>query len=194
MAETPMVNGKLPPQQEEFNDFMGRWVEPVRESVYGVEGGGYMYGGMQPGFWNDGAHGVVTVGRGEEGDRTQYVHVVTRPRTDLVRLRDNGYAVRRVTDLRTGEAMRFSQSGGHLSILGISDWDPYDTVFKVETDGRQPYYRSPASTPPPRPHAPGTWRPTSPTETTRPTGTATASCPSPSRSISAPANAPRLWR
>ncbi|MEU5645343.1 alpha-L-fucosidase [Streptomyces milbemycinicus] len=141
MAETPMVNGKLPPQQEEFNDFMGRWVEPIRESVYGVEGGGYMYGGMQPGFWNDGAHGVVTVGRGEDGDRTQYVHVVTRPRTDLLRLRDNGYTVRRVTDLRTGEAMRFSQSGGHLSVLGIRDWDPYDTVFKVETDGRQPYYK-----------------------------------------------------
>ncbi|MGY0055541.1 alpha-L-fucosidase [Streptomyces sp. LZ34] len=141
MAETPMVNGELPPQQEEFNDFMGRWVEPVRESVYGVEGGGYMYGGMQPGFWNDGAHGVVTVGRGEDGDRTQYVHVVTRPRTDMVRLRDNGYSVRRVTDLRTGKTMRFSQSGGHLSILGIRDWDPYDTVFKVETDGRRPYYK-----------------------------------------------------
>ena len=22
-----------------------------------------MYGGMQPGFWNDGAHGVITVDR-----------------------------------------------------------------------------------------------------------------------------------
>jgi hypothetical protein len=36
--------------------------------------------------------------------------------------------------------MRFSQSGGYLSILDIRDWDPYDTVFKVTTDGRQPYY------------------------------------------------------
>ncbi|MER8157588.1 alpha-L-fucosidase [Streptomyces sp. NPDC094472] len=140
MAETPMVNGKLPPQQEEFNDFMGKWVEPIKESVYGVEGGGYMYGGMRPGFWNDGAHGVVTVGRGENGDRTQYVHVVTRPSTDMVRLGDNGYTVRRVTNLRTGQKMRFSQSGGRLSILGIHDWDPYDTVFKVETDGRRPFY------------------------------------------------------
>ncbi|WBB64130.1 alpha-L-fucosidase [Streptomyces sp. WMMC500] len=140
MAETPMVNGKMPAQQEEFNDFMGRWVEPVRESVYGVEGGGYMHGGMQPGFWNDGAHGVVTVGRGEDGDRAQYVHVVTRPRTDTVRLRDIGYTVTGVTDVRTGEEMRFSQSGGHLSILDIRDWDPYDTVFKVTTDGRRPFY------------------------------------------------------
>ncbi|AUH39989.1 alpha-L-fucosidase [Streptomyces sp. CMB-StM0423] len=140
MAETPMVNGKMPPQQEAFNDFMGRWVEPVRESVYGVEGGGYMYGGMQPGFWNDGAHGVVTVGRGDGGTRTQYVHVLTRPRTDSVRLRDNGYRATAVTDLRTGEEMRFSQSGGYLSILDIRDWDPYDTVFKVTTDGGQPSY------------------------------------------------------
>lgn len=146
MAETPMVNGRMPAQQEAFNGFMGRWVEPVRESVHGVEGGGYMYGGMQPGFWNDGAHGVVTVGRGEDGTRTQYVHVLTRPRTDSVRLRDNGYRVRGVTDLRTGEEMRFSQSGGHLSILDVRDWDPYDTVFKVATDGDQPSYDSAAVT------------------------------------------------
>ncbi|MFC4006281.1 CBM35 domain-containing protein, partial [Nonomuraea purpurea] len=95
-----------------------------------------MYGGMQPGFWNDGAHGVITVQRG--GAKTQYVHVVTRPSTDYVRLRDNGYRVTKVSDLRTGERMRFSQSGGNLTILGITKWDDYDTVFKVETAGRQP--------------------------------------------------------
>ncbi|MEV6105324.1 CBM35 domain-containing protein [Streptomyces sp. NPDC051940] len=139
MAETPMVNGRMPAQQEAFNQFMGQWVEPVRESVYGVEGGGYMYGGMQPGFWNDGAHGVVTVSRAD-GPKTQYVHVVTRPRTDTVRLRDNGYTAQRVTDLRTGRELPFSQSGGYLSILGIQDWDQYDTVFKVTTDGAQSYY------------------------------------------------------
>jgi Alpha-L-fucosidase/Carbohydrate binding module (family 35)/NPCBM-associated, NEW3 domain of alpha-galactosidase len=137
MAETAMVNGRFPPQQEAFNNFMAQWVPPIRSSLYGTEGGGYMYGGMQPGFWNDGAHGVVTV---EPGARTQYVHVVTRPRTDLVRLRDNGYQVTRVTDLRTGERMRFTQSGGYLSILDITNWDTYDTVFKVETAGQQFLY------------------------------------------------------
>ncbi|MER6946696.1 alpha-L-fucosidase [Nonomuraea sp. NPDC000554] len=137
MAETPMVNGRFPPQQEQFNDFMAGWVPPIRSSLQGTEGGGYMYGGMQPGFWNDGAHGVVTV---ERGAKVQYVHVVTRPRTDLVRLRDNGYHVTKVTDLRTGERMRFSQSGGSLTILGITKWDAYDTVFKVETSGRQHFY------------------------------------------------------
>src|SRR6266545_1421066 len=107
MAETAMVNGKFPPQQEAFNNFMAGWVPPIRESLQGTEGGGYMYGGMQPGFWNDGAHGVITV---KPGARTQYVHVVTRPRTDMVRLRDNGYLVTSVTDLRTGQPMRFDQS------------------------------------------------------------------------------------
>jgi hypothetical protein len=92
---------------------------------------------MQPGFWNDGAHGVITV---KPGARTQYVHVVTRPRTDMVRLRDNGYEVTRVTDVRTGERMRFSQSGGHLTILGITNWDTYDTVFEVQTDGQRDFY------------------------------------------------------
>jgi hypothetical protein len=137
MAETPMVNGKFPPQQEAFNNFMAQWVPPIRESLYGTEGGGYMYGGLQPGFWNDGAHGVTTV---KPGTRTQYVHVVTRPRTDFVRLRDNGYQIAKVTDLRTGERMRFSQSGGYLSIMDVRSWDEYDTVFKVETAGRHGLY------------------------------------------------------
>lgn len=137
MAETAMVNGRFPPSQQEYNDFMADWTAPIRSSLQGTEGGGYMYGGMQPGFWNDGAHGVVTVG---PGARTQYVHVVTRPGTDLVRLRDNGYRATKVTDVRTGKVMAFSQSGGYLTILGIADWDPYDTVFKVDTDGRQQSY------------------------------------------------------
>jgi hypothetical protein len=139
MAETAMVNGKLPPSQEQFNDFMAQWLPPIRSSLLGTEGGGYMYGGMQPGFWNDGAHGVITV---EPGARVQYVHVLTRPSNDMVRLRDNGYRVTAVTDVRTGRRMPFNQSGGRLTILGVTDWDPYDTVFKVNTAGQQFRYDS----------------------------------------------------
>jgi len=134
MAETPMVNGKMPPAQERFNDFMAQWLPPIRSTLAGKEGGGYLYGGLQPGFWNDGAHGVITV---EPGARTQYVHVLTRPSGDLLRLRDNGYRVTAVTDARTGERMRFDQSGGRLTILGIDNWDTYDTVFQVRTAGQQ---------------------------------------------------------
>ncbi|WP_409496243.1 alpha-L-fucosidase [Amycolatopsis sp. cmx-11-12] len=139
MAETPMVNGKFPPQQEAYNNFMANWVPPIKSSLQGKEGGGYMYGGMQPGFWNDGAHGVITV---EPGAGTQYLHVVTRPRTDLLRLRDNGYKVTKVSDVRTGKSLRFSQSAGYLSIVDIKDWDTYDTVFKVETAGQQYFHDS----------------------------------------------------
>ncbi|MEV6718337.1 alpha-L-fucosidase [Lentzea sp. NPDC051208] len=137
MAETPMVNGRMPAQQEAYNDFMAQWVPPIRESIQGVEGAGYMYGGMQPGFWNDGADGVITV---NPKTGKQYVHVVTRPRADFVRLRDNGYRVTGVRDLRTGEQLRFAQSAGHLTIQGITKWDEYDTVFAVDTLGQQGFH------------------------------------------------------
>ncbi|WIY05143.1 alpha-L-fucosidase [Amycolatopsis mongoliensis] len=137
MAETAMLNGKFPPQQEAFNSFMASWTQPIKESLQGTEGGGYLYGGMQPGFWNDGAHGVITV---KPGAKTQYVHVVTRLSTNLVRLRDNGYRVTGVSDVRTGKPLRFAQSGGYLSILDITDWDTYDTVFEVDTAGQQYFY------------------------------------------------------
>ena len=137
MAETAMVNGRFPPSQEKFNDFMAGWVPPIADSLRGTEGGGYLHGGMQPGFWNDGAHGVITV---KPGTGTQYVHVLTRPRNDQVRLRDNGYQVTGVADLRTGERLPFHQSGGYLTIMDINAWDAYDTVFTVQTAGRRFLY------------------------------------------------------
>ncbi|MFG1815400.1 CBM35 domain-containing protein [Kribbella sp. NPDC049174] len=138
MAETAMVNGKFPPQQENFNDFMAQWLPPIWSSLEKTNGGGYLYGGMQPGFWNDGAHGVITLA---DNARTQYLHVLTKPKSqDLVRLRDNGYRVTGVTDVRTGKQLRFNQSGGYLSILGITDWNTYDTVFKVTTAGQEGLY------------------------------------------------------
>ena len=59
-----------------------------------------------------------------------------------MRLRDNGYRVTGVTDVRTGKQLRFNQSGGYLTILGVTDWDTYDTVFKVTTAGQQGSTRS----------------------------------------------------
>ncbi len=145
MAETATVDGRFPPAQEAYNDFLKGYLDTIWESVGGTEGGGYMYGGMQPGAWNDGASGVITVKRSRPGhhDRrtVQYVHVLTRPATATsVQIRDAGYRVRRITDLRTGAAHGFTQSGGYLTISGITAWDPYDTVFKVETTGREGFY------------------------------------------------------
>jgi alpha-L-fucosidase len=139
MAETAMVNGRFPSKQEAFNTFASGWLDPIWESIHGVEGGGYMYGGLKPGFWNDGAHGVTTVSR--TNPDLHYVHVVTKPATeDRITVRDNGYRVTRVTDLRTGTPMAFAQGNGSLTISGIVDWDRYDTVFKVETAGRIGFY------------------------------------------------------
>jgi hypothetical protein len=135
MAETAMVNGRFPPKQAEFNDVARDYLAQIWESIHGVEGGGYLYGGLKPGFWNDGAHGVTTVSK--TNPDLHYVHVLTKPATDTrIALRDNGYRVTGVTNLRTGEAVRFAQRDGYLTIEGITSWDPYDTVFKVETAGR----------------------------------------------------------
>jgi NPCBM-associated, NEW3 domain of alpha-galactosidase/Alpha-L-fucosidase/F5/8 type C domain len=139
MAETAQINGRFPPRQEAFNNFMADYLPPIWKSIGGTEGGGYMYGGMQPGAFNDGAHGVITVDKHDPD--TQYVHVTTKPRfEDMVRVRDNGYKVTSVSDVRTGAPLRFNQSGGYLTILGVEDWDAYDTVFQVTTDGRQGVY------------------------------------------------------
>ncbi|WP_370947477.1 alpha-L-fucosidase [Amycolatopsis sp. cg5] len=138
MAETAMVNGKFPAKQEAFNNFANGYLKDIWESIGGTEGGGYSSGGLKPGFWNDGAHGVTTISRSTEDD--QYIHVLTKPSTSTLKVRDNGYRVKKVTNLRTGEAIAFSQGGGSLTLTGLSGWDPYDTVFKVETAGRAGVY------------------------------------------------------
>ncbi|MFE9614050.1 alpha-L-fucosidase [Streptomyces sp. NPDC006012] len=133
MDFTAMADGRFPAQQEKFLDLMKDYLPPIWESLHGVQGGGFLYGGMQPGSWNDGAYGYLTVSR-DHPDTTQYLHVTTRPATgDQVRIRDNGYRVQGVTDLRTGERLHFDQRDGTLTVRGITDWDPYDTVFKVRT-------------------------------------------------------------
>ncbi|MFI6725751.1 discoidin domain-containing protein [Streptomyces atratus] len=134
MAETAQVNGVFPANQAAFNTFADSFLDPIWESLHGVEGGGYMYGGLKPGFWNDGAHGVTTVNRAHPD--LSYIHVLTPPSTSTLKIRDNGYRVKRVTNLRTGARVRFEQSEGTLSLTGLGAWDPYDTVFKVTTAGR----------------------------------------------------------
>ncbi|MGW1866020.1 discoidin domain-containing protein [Streptomyces mauvecolor] len=134
MAETAQVNGKFPSNQASFNDFADGYLAPIWASLHGVEGGGYLYGGLKPGFWNDGAQGVTTISKTDPN--LQYIHVITPPSGSTLRLRDNGYQVTGVTNLRTGAAIAYTQSGGTLSLTGLSGWDPYDTVLKVTTRGR----------------------------------------------------------
>jgi alpha-L-fucosidase len=135
MAETAMVNGKFPSNQATFNNFVNGYLDPIWPSLHGTEGGGYMYGGLKPGTWNNGAYGVTTISKTDPD--LQYIHVIDRPTGSTLSVRDNGYRVSSVTNLRTGAAVAFSQSGGTLTLTGISSWDPYDTVFTVVTDGRE---------------------------------------------------------
>jgi alpha-L-fucosidase len=138
MAETAQVNGTFPSNQADFNNFANTYLKAIWPSIGGTEGGGYMYGGLKPGFWNDGAHGVTTISRADSS--LQYIHVLTPPSTSTLKVRDNGYSVSGVTNLRTGAAIKFSQSGGTLTLTGLGSWDPYDTVFKVITGGRTGIY------------------------------------------------------
>ncbi|MGH3646428.1 MAG: carbohydrate-binding protein [Micromonosporaceae bacterium] len=138
MAETAMVNGRLPSNQEAYNNFLNGYLSPIWGSIHGTEGGGYMYGGLKPGFWNDGAHGVTTISKTDPD--LHYIHVVTRPSGSTLRLRDNGYRVTGVINYRTGASVSFAQGGGHLTLSGISSWDQYDTVFTVRTAGREGIY------------------------------------------------------
>ncbi|WP_394832223.1 discoidin domain-containing protein [Pendulispora rubella] len=135
MAETAMVNGKFPSNQVNFNNFANGYLQAIWESLEGTEGGGYLNGGLKPGFWNDGAHGVTTVRRNDPN--VHYIHVITRPSGSTLTVRDNGYRVARVRNLRSGAQVSFTQGGGKLTLSGISAWDDYDTVFRVETVARE---------------------------------------------------------
>jgi hypothetical protein len=135
MAETPMKAGRMPPNQEAFNNFVNTYLNAIWESLSGTVGGGYMYGGLDPGFWNDGAHGVTTISK--TNPNLHYIHVINRPSGSTLRLRDNAYKIASVTNLRTGAAVNFAQGGGWLTLSGISSWDQYDSVFKVVSSGRE---------------------------------------------------------
>ena len=131
MAETAQVNGKFPANQAAFNNFANSYLAPIWESLHGTEGGGYMYGGLKPGFWNDGAHGVTTISK-TDPDR-QYIHVLTPPSTSTLRIRDNGYRVAcgHQPPYRGGGLASASRAA-FSTLTGLGGWDPYDTVFKVD--------------------------------------------------------------
>jgi alpha-L-fucosidase len=143
MDETAMVNGKFPSHQVDFNNFFTSYISPIWASVNGVEGGGFMYGGMPGGNFGNGAYGYTTITKTVDpntaqsiiNDKIQYVHVVTKPTSgNSVKIRDGGYTVSGVTNLRGG-SVSSSQANGFLTITNNGSWDPYDTVFMVTTTG-----------------------------------------------------------
>jgi hypothetical protein len=136
--ETAKVNGDFPPQQAAYNNFADGYFNKIWESLGNTYGGGYDQGGLKPGRWNNGAYGVTTVSK--SNPETNYIHLIDPPSGSTLVLRDNGYKVTNVTNLRTHAAVSFSQGGGNLTLTGLGGYDPYDTVFKVETSGRVGIY------------------------------------------------------
>ena len=139
MDEQAMVNGKFPSNQATFNNFAKTYLDAIWPSIGEAEGGGYGFGGLKPGSFGNGAYGFTTISR---TDKTlNYVHVTEKPTSgSAITVRDNGYQVTRVSDFRTGTVFPFTQANGSITISGITNWDPYDTVLKVETSGRVGIY------------------------------------------------------
>ncbi|RCG29895.1 hypothetical protein DQ384_17125 [Sphaerisporangium album] len=141
-------DGGFPPNQESFIGFAASYLDAIWESVGGTEGRGSVRGHVLLGGARQGdAVTIVATARRDDAGR-HYLHVLGRPSGDAIRVEDCGPRVLSVRDVRTGESLAFAQSGGHLTISGITAWDAHDTVFALRTA------RTPSGTASPRPAAP----------------------------------------
>jgi pyrroloquinoline quinone biosynthesis protein B len=52
----------------------------------------------------------------------------------------------RVTDVPTRRRFAFTQANGQVTISGITNWDTYDTVFRVDLAGRDDLYSNVTAT------------------------------------------------
>jgi alpha-L-fucosidase len=125
----PMINGNLSPDFEPMIDCLHNFFAWASDSIYDTVGG--EGSALNPGWWNDGAYGSVTVSRKDPA--LLYVHVTTAPKSDSLQVPNNGYTVASVTDLRTGNSIGFTDSG--FLIIRNHDWSDVQTfgdkIFKV---------------------------------------------------------------
>jgi alpha-L-fucosidase len=129
----PMIDGKLPPCFEPMIENTGRFMAWAGESIYDTMGG--EGSALNPGWFNDGAYGSITVSR--KDPRCHYILVTTAPSKDHLKVQNNGYRVASVVDLRTGKPVEFSDGG--VLILRQVDWKDVSEfgakVFKVTLAG-----------------------------------------------------------
>ncbi len=129
----PMIDGKFAPSLEPMVESLHRFFAWAAESVYDTIGG--EGSALNPGWWNNGAYGSVTVSL--KDPKVLYVHVTTAPKSGELRVPNNGYKVASVIDLRTGAAVQFLDNG--VLILRNQDWSDVgeygDKVFKVTLAG-----------------------------------------------------------
>lgn len=129
----PMIDGKFTASLQPMMDAAHNFLAWASESIYDTVGG--EGSALNPGWWNNGAYGSVTVSR--KDPKTLYIHVTTPPTSDNLQVQNNGYGVASVTDLRTGEKISFVDTGS--LILNTKDWSDVekfgDRVFKVTLSG-----------------------------------------------------------
>jgi alpha-L-fucosidase len=117
IAEGAQVNGTFPPNYEAFNNFVKAYLEPIAESLHHTEGGGYLYGGLQPGALNDGGYGCTTISKRDEN--VHYVHVIRPPTTLRTAGQLGRYPSRRAKATATAAASAYPASnltdGSHLT-------------------------------------------------------------------------------
>ena len=134
----PMIDGTLPACFAPMIETTGRFLAWAGESIYDTMGG--EGSAFNPGWFNKGAYGSVTVSR--QDPRVHYILVTTAPAHAHLVVQNNGYEVASVVDLRSGQPMEFgdSQVGGLVrgaGMLGIRhvDWTDVSEygakVFKV---------------------------------------------------------------
>jgi len=131
----PLIDGTLPACFAPMIENIGHFLAWAGEAIYDTMGG--EGAALNPGWFNDGAYGSVTVSR--QDPCCHYILVTTAPSSDELMVQNNGYQVASVTDLRSGTPVEFSD-GGLLSLRHL-DWNDVSEfgakVFKVTLKARQ---------------------------------------------------------
>jgi hypothetical protein len=129
----PMIDGRFSASLQPMVECLHNYFAWASESIYDTIGG--EGSALKPGWWNGGAYGSITVSR--KDPTVLYVHVTTAPKSDHLRVPNNGYKVASVVDLRTGDPVQFTDIG--VLQLQNNDWSDVETygdkVFKVTLAG-----------------------------------------------------------
>jgi hypothetical protein len=129
----PMIDGTFSPSLRPMVESLHSFFAWASESIYDTIGG--EGSALNPGWWNNGAFGSVTVSL--KDPKVLYVHVTTAPESDNLRVPNNGYKVASVVDLRTSHPIQFTDIG--VLIIRNQDWSDVatfgDKVFKITLAG-----------------------------------------------------------